>query len=481
MNDISTMQDAAAPASAADADKFSGLPVADAMPRLTYSRDVDVCVLGAGLAGLTIARELALMGQDVVVLEAQHVGWAASGHNGGFVLPGYGVDPHQVVERVGFEDARALWDLAQSGSDYIASLIADHPDAMRGCVPHYGWLQASKVESGDDLIGRLQILGEDFGIDVEGLQREQVRERLRTKHYFHALHYPKAFHIDSAAYLRGLAQLARQAGVVIYENTPAVALDTQGIRKRIVTPGAKLRAAQVVLAGNVHLGAPMRRLSETLLPVWMHGAITAPLGPLAREAIDFAGMVSDTNGVDHHYRVLDDTRLQWMSHATTWAVSADAYKARAKREIETIYPQLRGIEIERVWNSPYGQTVHGMPQIGELRPGVWVASGFGRQGLNTSAMAGVLVSRGIVDRDDRWRLFSPFELVWAGGFAGRVVGQAIYSWSRVRERAAAAMSRRHEQASEREKAREMRVAAANEAARALERRNRAAPPANPGN
>ena len=62
-----------------------------------------------------------------------------------------------------------------------------------------------------------------------------------------------------------------------------------------------------------------------------------------------------------------------------------------------------------------GVTVHGMPQIGQLRKGLWVASGFGRQGLNTSAMAGQLIARSILWGDDRWRLFSPFELVWAGG------------------------------------------------------------------
>ena len=77
-----------------------------------------------------------------------------------------------------------------------------------------------------------------------------------------------------------------------------------------------------------------------------------------------------------------------------------------------------------------GLTVHGMPQIGQLRKGLWVASGFGRQGLNTSAMAGQLVARSILWGDERWRLFSPFELVWAGGATGRVAGHLIGLWGR---------------------------------------------------
>jgi hypothetical protein len=69
-----------------------------------------------------------------------------------------------------------------------------------------------------------------------------------------------------------------------------------------------------------------------------------------------------------------------------------------------------------------------MPQIGELAPGYWLASAFGGHGLNTTAMAGEMLARAILDGDDRWRLFSSYELVWAGGKAGRVAAQTIY-WS----------------------------------------------------
>jgi 2Fe-2S ferredoxin len=92
-----------------------------------------------------------------------------------------------------------------------------------------------------------------------------------------------------------------------------------------------------------------------------------------------------------------------------------------------------------------GRTLHHMPQIGEVHPGVWISSGFGTHGLNTSALAGQLIGRGIVEADDTWRLFAPYELVWAGGKAFRAVAQAVYlgarplagiraAWSRQRER-----------------------------------------------
>ena len=106
-------------------------------------------------------------------------------------------------------------------------------------------------------------------------------------------------------------------------------------------------------------------------------------------------------------------------------------------------------------------TVHGMPQIGQLRNGLWVASGFGRQGLNTSAMAGQLIARSILWGDERWRLFSPFELVWAGGPTGRVAGHFIGMWSAGRSAAAGALARYREGVRAKERVREARLAEAN--------------------
>src|SRR3954453_15345912 len=89
--------------------------------RLTFDLDVDVCVVGAGLAGLTVAREAARLGASVAVLEGRHVGWNASGHTLGTVMPGFGVPAGDLIERIGFEDAREIWALSRQGADYVRS------------------------------------------------------------------------------------------------------------------------------------------------------------------------------------------------------------------------------------------------------------------------------------------------------------------------------------------------------------------------
>src|SRR6185437_8575008 len=323
-----------------------------------------------------------------------------------------------------------------------------------------GALEVSNVDAGEQLISRLQMLSEDFETEVEGWQAERVRETLKTGRYFHGMYYPNAFQIDGRKYIRGLAALALRAGARIFEDTPVVGIEPSGVRKRIVTPSARLRASHIVLAGNVHLGAPSRRLSETLLPVWRYAGITEPLGARLDEVIAFKGSVTDTDGIDQ-FRVVDGDRLMWASPETTWDARPQRFAPAIARRMRTIFPRLGPVTISDVWGGAIGQTVHGMPQIGQLRKGLWVASGFGRQGLGTTAMAGQLIARSILWGDERWRLFSPFELVWAGGTTGRVAGHLIGMWSRGSSAAAGALARYREGMRKKERVREARLAEAN--------------------
>jgi glycine/D-amino acid oxidase-like deaminating enzyme len=430
--------------------------------RLTFDLDVDICIVGAGLAGLTVALETTRRGASVAVLEGRHIGWGASGHQLGTVMPGYSLAIGELIERIGFEGTRDLWALSKEGADYIRAKATE--EAMDGIALTEGVLEVSNVDAGDRLISRLQMLSEEFETEVEGWQIDRVRAELRTDRYFHGVYYPKAFQIDGRKYVHGLAGLARRAGARIFEDTPVVSIDSSGIRKRIVTPSARLRATHIVLAGNVHLGSPQRQLSQTLLPVWRYGGVTVPLARLA-ETIAFKGSVSDADGLDH-FRIIDGDRLMWASPETTWAMRPRRFAGAIARRIRTIFPKLGTVEIADVFGGAVGQTVHGMPQIGQLRKGLWVASGFGRQGLNTSAMAGMLIARSILWGDERWRLFSPFELVWAGGPIGRLAGQIVGMWGRGSSAAAGALARHRERVRLQERLREARLAEANRQAAA---------------
>ncbi len=409
-------------------------------PALNLDLDVDVCVIGGGLAGLTTAREIARRGWSVVLLEGRRVAWNASGRNTGFVLPGYGQTPQAIIARVGLERAKILWSLALAGFGYVRDTIAE--TGMPGAeLTEGGWLMVSKADRADDVREEARFLRTTFGADVAMWPTLKVRAHLKTPSYFQAIHFREAFHIHPLNYALGLAKSAEEAGVRIFEQTPALSIDPVGVRKRVVTPKARVRSAHVVLAGNVHLGDLLPGISRTLVPVTTYVAATAPLGEKIGEAIAFAGSVSDTNWADNHYRLAGD-RLIWSGRMTVHESSPARYAKRLQRDIARVFPQLGEVEFEYAWRGTLGNAVHRMPQIGEIQPGLWIASGFGGHGLNTTAMAGNLIARAIVEDSKTWRHFEPFEMVWAGGSLGRAVAKIGYLTVATRERVTARLAQR---------------------------------------
>ena len=412
-----------------------------ARARLNFDLDVDVCVIGAGLAGLTAARELAQRGWSVAVLEGGNVAHAASGRNTGFVLPGFAEGIDDMIERIGLDHTKQLWALSEQGLEYVRRTIDE--TGMPGVDPVPGWLHVEQTDNADATNAYVERL-RWIGADVEMWETERVRKHLVNSRYFNAVHFPKAFHIHPLNYALGLAALAEKAGARIFEQTPALSIDPTGVRKRIVTPSARVRAGRVVLAGNVQLGALMPAISATLVPVTTFVMVTEPLGPQLHELIRYRGAVSDTNRADNHYRIVGEDRLQWSGRMRAWQADPRHFARGLVADIKRNFPSLGPVEVAHIWRGTLGRTVHRMPQIGEIEPGVWLASGFGGHGLNTTAMAGDLVARGIVDDDQTWRLFAPYELVWAGGKIGGAIAQALY-WGRTPgERVSQALARYRE-------------------------------------
>src|SRR6266567_2408033 len=123
---------------------------AAAMPdrsRLSFDLDVDIAVVGAGLAGLAVGLEAARLGASVAVLEGRHVGWNASGHQLGTVMPGYGLPIGDLIARIGLDDSRELWSLSKQGAELVRANATE--ELIPGLELSEGALEVSNVEAGD--------------------------------------------------------------------------------------------------------------------------------------------------------------------------------------------------------------------------------------------------------------------------------------------------------------------------------------------
>jgi len=393
-------------------------------PRLDGDVEAETCVIGGGLAGLTIARELAGKGRSVVLVEAERVGWAASGRNGGFVSPGYAEGIEAIERKVGYDHAKALWDLSVDGVDYVRRAIDDLKPA--GVEPVAGSLKVLRYDDAESLMRRADVMTTRFGYERAFWPTGKVREVLHTQTYFQGLHDASAFHIHPLNYAVAIAADAAARGAVLHEATPAVHLDRGRAGWIVRTPGGSVSARNVVLSGSAYGPRLWRPVDRAILPVATYVVTSEPMADRLAGAIGFSGCIGDTRRASDYYRIVEDGRLLWGGRITTRTSEPARLAEMLKRDILAIYPQLGDFKVAFAWAGLMGYAVHKMPLIGRIGEGLWSCTAFGGHGLNTTAVGGKLVAEAISGGDDRWRLFSPFRPVWAGGSLGRAATQLAY-------------------------------------------------------
>src|SRR5690606_6354425 len=219
-------------------------------PALEGVVEADVCILGAGYTGLTAALELAEAGYKVVVVEAQRVGWGASGRNGGQAIVGYGCEQSTLERLLGPEEARLLFDLSREAMERLRGRIARHGIA---CDWRDGHAHVPiKPRQERDLRAGLVEMAERYDYPLEWWDRARLRQELASDRYLGAVYDRASGHLHPLEYCLGLARAALAAGVRIYERSPVVQL-VQGPKPVLRTARGKARGDFAVLCGNAWL------------------------------------------------------------------------------------------------------------------------------------------------------------------------------------------------------------------------------------
>ena len=414
---------------------------APSRPTLAGKAQADVCIIGGGLAGLSTAWELLARGRSVVLLEAARVAWGASGRNGGFVLQGWSEGLSAIERRCGPHTAGALFRLSLEGVDIVRAMIAQH--GLPGCAPTTGKLSVVRYDDGDNLQRQRDRLAREFGFEMEYLDTRAIRDKLNTDRYFQGLRDSHGFHFHPLNYCLGLAELIELKGGRIHEQSPMVRVESRAGRHQVITAQGSVECAEVVYCCGGYGGPEFGPLRRAFLPIATYVVLTERLGERLADVVRTTDAVGDNRRASDYYRIVDGDRLLWGGHITTRNLQDEKRLGQLlTQDILAVYPQLRGLKIEKAWSGLMGYARHKMPHIGPLGAGRWSCASFGGHGMNTAPVGARVVAEAICGETDRYRLFDAYGLEWNGGPFGPAAAQTVYAGLKLMDKFQEARSQR---------------------------------------
>jgi gamma-glutamylputrescine oxidase len=394
-------------------------------PQLTRSEEADVCIVGAGLAGLTAALVLALAGKQVVLLEAERIAGGASGRNGGVVSPGYSTSFNKIASRTGYDNARLLHLLSIEGVEIVRNNI-DCLDIQEAHLRD-GALRVSRFENSVETQEHIKWMEQTFDYPLEYKSKEDVQDLLVSEKYFNGISDSRAFHFHPLNYAIGLANELINLGSKIFERSRAVKISRKNGTATIETLSGLVRAKDVLITCGGYTDRLVPKLANSYIPISTYMVITESAKELISTAIRSTASVGDSRRSSDYYRLVDNgERILWGGMITTQQTEPARLGIMLKKRMIETYPQLASINIERSWAGKMAYAKHLMPQIGKLDEGLWYCMSFGGHGMNTTAIGGTVIAEAILRASDRYKLFSPFGLKWNGGILGTGAVQLTY-------------------------------------------------------
>jgi gamma-glutamylputrescine oxidase len=400
-------------------------------PPLQGAERADVCVIGGGFTGLSAALNLAEQGLDVVLLEAERIGFGASGRNGGLIGSGQRKDALEMEAQFGYERSKQFWDLAEAAKAEIRMRVAKHDIE---CDLQYGQLEGVHKKSYVGHAARYaEALDERYDYPhARALNREETRAIVDTAGFYEGLLDTQAMSVHPLNYALGLARAAREAGVRIYENSRVTGY-TRTDPATVSTEQGHVDASFVVLGCNGYLGKLERRVAGKIMPINNFMVATEPLGEEgARKLIADRNCVHDTRFVVDYFRTSADNRLLFGGGENYRSGFPKDIAAFVRPYMLKLFPQLNSARIDYAWGGTLSVTVNRLPHVGRLKPNVLFAHGYSGHGVSISNLAGKVLAEAIVGTADRFDVMASLPThPFPGGtllrYPGMVLGMLYYS------------------------------------------------------
>ena len=396
-----------------------------AYTRLASNVTADVCVIGAGFTGVSTALHLAERGYDVHVVEANKVGWGASGRNGGELIGGlagekrlaqfHGSNSHHNIEKM-------IWDMRWAGHEIIRQRVQAYGIE---CDLKFGYLDvAIKQRHVRDIQLELAYLARfDYPFETRFLDAQETEQAIGTRAYRGGLLNMGNGHLHPLNLCIGEARAAAGLGATFYEESPVERIEYAD-KPVVITATGSVTADFVVIAGNAYHFIE-KRLRGHLFPVNSFVIVTEPLPEDTIRRINPQDLaVCDPNFVLEYFRLTADKRMLFGGRIRYRGSDPDFIERRLQAKMLRIYPELAAFAIDYAWGGTIGVTLNRVPQIGRLAPTVFYSQGYSGHGVNVTHLAGQIVAdaiSGTMERFDVFASIKPVVLPGAHRFANQMV------------------------------------------------------------
>ncbi len=353
-------------------------------PRLTGAVSADLCIVGGGLTGVSVAREFAERGRAAVLVEARRIGWGASGRNGGQTVIGFAAPMERVERLLGRAAARALWAAMCEERKRLDAETAGR-EARRGFV-----LAARRRRTLPALARWAETAARDYDYaELRPLDRDALAAHVASPAYCGGLYDGGARHFDPLALCRARGRRAAAAGAALFEDSPAVAIEAGRRGAAVRTRDGCVHARAVVLACNAYIGGLDPALASRLASATSYVCVTEPLGAALAAALmpSGAALCDDRRAVDYIRRTPDHRLLFGGGSRFVGREPRDIAKVLRPR-IAAVFPRLAGVAIDHAWSGKVAVTRNRLPGIGRDPRGRYYAHGYSGEGLILSGMAG---------------------------------------------------------------------------------------------
>ncbi|PID45771.1 MAG: FAD-dependent oxidoreductase [Proteobacteria bacterium] len=360
-------------------------------PRQTGEEAADVCIVGAGYTGLSAALHLAQAGYRVTLLDAHRVAWGASGRNGGQLAADPRSDQDTLESRYGKDHARALWDISLAANQLCKDLIHDHAIA---CDLTPGIIHADHrkryLKHSQAYAEKLQ--SEYDYEDIHYLAQDEIRQLVGSESYYGGLLDSRAAHIHPLNFALGLAEAARDAGAIIYQESPVLDY-TEGSSVTVRLASGSIKAKQMLLACNGYLDTLNKKVAARVMPINNYIIATEPLSEsLATELLSQNHAVADSRFVVNYFRLSADRRLLFGGGENYRFKFPADIKGFVRKHMLEVYPQLANTRIDYGWGGTLAITVSRMPYFAKLSESVVSASGYSGHGVAMATFAGKIMA-----------------------------------------------------------------------------------------